>query len=225
MNKEKDLTINECYALLDSYAAPSIVIKHCEGVAKVSYYVSKKLIEKGVKVDLKKVVHAALIHDILKIVEIDEYTRHMQPGEVEKKIKRWEELKKEFQNLNHEDAFKKAFSKIYPEISRIVHKHGYSQIYSGFDSWEEKIVFYADKLVMMDRITTIKERMDEAHRRYSKKYPNTYENREYLRKTDEKIENVEKEIFKTTGLTPNELISLNNITFKDLIKKDFSGEM
>lgn len=225
MNKEKNLTIKECYNLLDEYAAPSVVIKHCESVAKVSYYISKRLIKLGINIDLNKVVYASLLHDILKIVEIDNYTKHMNNGEVDKKINRWNELKSEFKNLNHEEAFYKAFHKNYPTISKIVHKHGYSQIHSGLDSWEEKVLFYADKLVMMDRITTMKERMNEAHKRYSQKYPSTYENNEYVKKTDEKIAFVEKEIFKTTSLTPNELISLNNITFKELIKQDFQGEI
>ena len=225
MNQEKNLTINECFTLLNIYAAPESVKGHCISVAKVSYFLSKKLIENGIKIDLKKVVYSALIHDILKIIEITDYTKHMKTDEVEKKSKKWEELKNSFKGLNHEDAFKHAFSKEFPNISKIVHKHGYSQIHNNFDSWEEKILFYSDKVVMMDRITTMKERMDDAHKRYSAKYPQTYENKEYVKKTDDKIENVEKEIFKITGLKPNDLIKLNTITFNELIKKDFPGEV
>ena len=42
----------------------------------------------------------------------------------------------------------------------------YIQVNEGFDSWEEKILYYADKIVMHDKITTLKERLKEGHSRY-----------------------------------------------------------
>lgn len=60
--EEESLTIKKCYSILDRYKAPEIVIKHSEGVAKVSYFIGKKLMERGIKIDLKKLIYASLLH-------------------------------------------------------------------------------------------------------------------------------------------------------------------
>jgi len=220
LKKEDKLTVKDCYRILESYRAPKIVIKHSEGTAKVAYFIGKKLKEKGEDIDLKAMVYASLLHDTFKIIEIKDYSTHLTKKELEEKKRYWENLKKRLKGFDHTSAFPVDFGKKYPKITNLVVKHRFYQVNTGFDSWEEKIVYYADKLVKFDKITTLKARLKDLKKRYAHRlYDKT--RLEHARKTDKKIQLLEKEIFKTSGLSPDDLIKLNKISFKKLIKKDF----
>ena len=81
----------------------------------------------------------------------------------------------------------------------------------GPQTWEEKIVNYADKLVKHDEIVSLKERFDDLHERYtSKVIPNFNEE---LRDEKEKIIfEYEKEIFSYLDFKPEDL--------KEILKKE-----
>ena len=222
-NKEK-LTIKECYDLLDRYKTSSVVKGHIESVAKVSYLIGKKMRENKKDIDVHSLVYAALLHDIFKIIEIKDLDRLHSKKEVFLKKSFWLKLQKKFKGKEHEEAFDIEFGKKYPKVSKIVLNHKYSQIHKGFESWEEKILYYSDKIVMFDRITTLKERLDDAKKRYAHRFV-TEEDQEFVDKTNERIFSLEKEIFKTTGLNQEDLIRLNDISLKKLLKTDFKGEM
>ena len=164
--KEKELTVKECYKILDRYKTPKIVVKHSEGCAKVAYFIGKKLKDNGEKIDLNSVVCASLIHDVFKIIEIKDYTKYLTVKEVKNNKVFWEKLKKRMEGYGHVSAFAVDFEKKYPLTTNLVLKHRYTQVNNGFDSWEEKIVYYADKLVMFDKITTLKKRILDLKKRY-----------------------------------------------------------
>ncbi|MBR9690136.1 HD domain-containing protein [Candidatus Woesearchaeota archaeon] len=215
---DKELTINNCYKILNEYKTPEIVIKHSEAVAKICYFIGEKLIEKGEKVELKTLIPAALLHDIFKIIEIDDYTQEHLKGEKGEKQDKWNELKQRFEGKNHEEAFVLEFDSKYPKISEIVQAHKYLQINDVLKNWEEKLIYYADKIAKFDKITTLKQRLDDAHDRYGHLYGDIVGNEEFVKKTDEKIFLLEKDIFKITGLSPDYLIKLNEVDFKEMIK-------
>lgn len=219
-----EFTLKSSYELLNKYKAPRIVIKHSEGAAKVAYMIGKKLEEKGEKIDVKSVVCASLVHDLFKIIEVKDYTKYLSAKEVKQKKECWQNIKERMRTQDHVSAFAKKFGKKYPKTTNLVIKHRYHQVNKGFDSWEEKIVYYADKLVKFDKITTLNKRISDLKKRYSPYFKGA-KHQIFVKETNKKIFSLEKEIFKTTGLSQNNLTRLNKISLKKLIKNDFKGEI
>lgn len=61
----------------------------------------------------------------------------------------------------------------YPEVAEIVKKHMlYDIIEPGLANWEEKIVYYADKIVNNNKIVTLDERFEYLNARYPPKDSN-----------------------------------------------------
>lgn len=220
MNKRKELTISECYRILDRYKTPNIVVKHSQGCAKAAYLIGKKLNDKGEKIDLNSVVCTSLVHDIFKIIEVKDYTKYLTQKEVKENRVFWGKLKSRMKGYDHVSAFAVDFGKKYPITTNLVLKHRYSQVNNGFESWEEKLVYYADKLVKFDKITTLNERLLDLKERYGHNFKDA-KHQKFIEETDKKLALLEKEIFKTSGLSPDDLIRLNKVSFKKLIKKDF----
>ena len=130
----------ECLALIRENNAENVV-QHSLVVNKVAMLIAKKLREKGEKIDLKLIDRASLLHDIDKI----ESLRNGNHGIIGEKILKEKGLHK---------------------IAKIVRKHVLDQVLGGFDSWEEKIVFYADKRVVNDKIVSLGERLKYIQNRY-----------------------------------------------------------
>lgn len=72
-------------------------------------------------------------------------------------------------------------------------------------TWEEKLVYYADKKVSHDRIVPLKERLAEAHQRNVYLHGTETQSKLDIAKVDMLIYELEKEIFSKVGLNPAEL--------------------
>jgi len=125
-------TKKECLKLLHKNKTPSNVIGHSKAVCKVAGNIAKKLAGKGVKSNKNLVIAAALLHDIERLKE------------------------------NHVIKGARLLKKLgYPEIAEVVKKHSLYKLEEKDRqpaTWEEKIVFYADKKVMGNKIVSLKER-------------------------------------------------------------------
>jgi putative nucleotidyltransferase with HDIG domain len=129
--------------MLKEHRVPSHIVAHSLAVAKLAVFLAERLKEKGVPVDVALVDRACLLHDIFRICE----------------------LKK---TEAHEDAAYNLLKERYPVLALAVKKHRYSALLDEKErptTWEEKLVYYADKRVMHDRIVPLKERLEEAHKR------------------------------------------------------------
>ncbi|EKE13855.1 MAG: Metal dependent phosphohydrolase [uncultured bacterium] len=76
----------------------------------------------------------------------------------------------------------------YRALKNPVRKHFFGQL----ETWEEKLVFYVDKIVKHDYLVTLKERLEDVKKRYS-------ENTAFIEKAWTYAEKMEREIFKKTG--------------------------
>ena len=167
----------QCFKLIEKYHVPKNIVKHSLTVNKVATYLAKQLIAKGEKVNYELVDRASLLHDIAKHMKGD---NHEEEGY---KILKNEGLK---------------------EVALIVRKHSLFSVLSEKDkpvTWEEKIVFYADKRVIEDYIVGLEERMNYLKKRYGK-------SQEILRKIEESkllTRKIEKEIFCKIGDSPSSL--------------------
>ncbi len=138
-----------CAALWDEFAVPENVRAHCRLVSRVAAYLAEKLRAKGVQVEVEPVRAAGLLHDLLKIraqrVGGDEY------AQVERVLS----------------------ERGFPAIGRVCGRHGLYSILlpRGLETWEEKLVFYADKRVQHDRLVSVEERITDLAARYGANDP------------------------------------------------------
>ena len=72
-------------------------------------------------------------------------------------------------------------------------------------SREEKLLYYADKRVMHDKIVSLKDRLAEGHKRNIFQHGSAEQSRINTAKVDPLIYEMEKEIFKKIALDPLEV--------------------
>lgn len=136
-------TREECLKILKDNNVPDNIIAHSNLVCDVALKIADLLEKRGIKVNKGLVAAGALLHDV----------------------------KKTSQNDHVIEGFKLLKSLGFEEVAEVMKKHG---LYN-FDkeefvpkTWEEKIVFYADKRVKNDRIVSVDERFEYIKQRYKK---------------------------------------------------------
>ena len=155
-------TKSECLKILKDNSVPDNIIAHVSAVCDFSMKIVDNLESKGVKVNRKLVAAGALLHDVRKLSTND----HVIEG--------YELIK----------------SLGYPEVAEIIKKHGLHLIGSGEfvpKTYEEKIVFYADKRVTHDKFVTLDERFRYLTQRYKKDRHEAEREMAFTRKIGEDI--------------------------------------
>mgnify|MGYP001570537458 CR=1 FL=1 len=144
MNNTQIPSKKECLAILEKNKTLSNVIEHSKAVCKFAEDIAEKLIKKGIKVNKKLVIAAALLHDIER-----EKDNHVIEGA--KLLK----------------------SMGFPEVAEIVEKHtlhAIEELGNQLKTAEEKIVFYADKRAKGSKIVSLVERMEDLEKRYNRDF-------------------------------------------------------
>jgi len=205
-------TRKECFDIIKKYHVPPNIVKHSLAVAKLAVFLAEKLKEKDMAVDVELVERACLLHDIARICEVKESDYNnigMTVTEQEKTV--WDKLKTEYRAAHHEDTAYELLKEQYPVLALTIKKHRYVSVLDENDrpdTWEEKIVYYADKRVMHERIVSLKERLDDAHQRNAPP-PSAGrgkgQNKIDTDKVDRLIFELEEEIFTAIGLDPAEV--------------------
>ena len=169
-----------CMELLRKEGVPDNVKRHTQAVRKVAVYLAEMVMKRGVKVDVELLERAALLHDICKIRFVNTQKEPFHPDEGAKLLRKY--------GLDG--------------IADIVDAHGTRALLDDkIDSWEKKLMCYADARVMGDRITERKERFEYLE----KKYPEAVKD---FRKIVPILAKIEKEIF---GDMPTDLGFLNKV--------------
>ncbi len=141
MDNEKIPSRKQCLDILNKNKTPSNVVEHSKTVCKVAEDIADKLTKKGVSVNKDLVIAAALLHDIERLKD-----SHVAEGA--KLLK----------------------SMGFPEVSEVIRKHS---LYNLEDpkkqpkTVEEKIVFYADKIVKGNKIVSLEERFEALEKTYN----------------------------------------------------------
>ncbi len=209
MKKSSLPTRKECLAIIEEHHVPPHIVKHSLTVAKLAVFLAQRLKEKGIAVDVNLVDRACLLHDIVRICNIKEldYSRFEQPVTAEDKAK-WQQLRARYEGTPHEYAAYDILKDKYPTLALTIKKHRYVGILNEKEkpnTWEEKLVYYADMRVMHDKIVPLEERLTEAHRRNAHFYKTEAQRLSTIAKVDPLIYNLEEEIFDEIGLTPLEI--------------------
>jgi len=136
-------TREECIKLLKDNDVPINVVAHVKAVCNFTMKIVDLLEKKGIKVNRDLAAAGALLHDIKKLSHGD----HVIEG--------YELVK----------------SLGFPEVAMIIKKHGlYHLEQEEFmpKTWEEKIVFYADKRIKNNKVVSVEERFEYIKERYKK---------------------------------------------------------
>ncbi len=132
-------TIEQCYELLKQCHTPKHIVRHCEVAADLAVELAKKISADGTEINIDFVHRACLLHDIMRL-----------------------------NGLHHEEAAYEFLKNEYPELALAIRKHAYRSLLDEKlkpQTIEEKIVYYADKRVMHDKVVPLMERLEEGHRR------------------------------------------------------------
>jgi len=206
MKKSSLPTRKECLAIIKEHHVPPHIVKHSLAVAKLAVFLAQQLKEKGIAMDVDLVDKACLLHDIVRICNIKEldYSRFEQPVTAEDKAK-WQQLRARYEGVPHEYAAYDILKDKYPALALTIKKHRYIGVLDEKEkpnTWEEKLVYYADMRVMHDKIVPLEERLNEAHRRNVHFYKTDTQRLSTIAKVDPLIYRLEKEIFDKIGLSP-----------------------
>jgi len=203
MKKYNLPTRKQCFDIFKKLRVPAHIVKHCLATAKLAVFLAQRLNEKGILVDVHLVDRACLLHDIFRICELEK----SDYGKSEQEIAHRGKTKLQ-QIKSHEDAAYNLLKGKYPALALTVKKHRYSSLLDEKErptTWEEKLVYYADKRVMHDRIVPLKERLEEAHKRNAPR-PKAQGGINPA-KIDRLIYKLEEEIFSKIELNPDEVTS------------------
>ncbi|MBP7053760.1 MAG: HD domain-containing protein [Phycisphaerae bacterium] len=197
----------ECIEILRACHVPVHIVKHSKAVAKLGVFLARRLAENEILVNVELVECACLLHDIFRVCEfpLEDFSRFQQVVTEEDKAK-WRRLKEQHGGVQHEDAACAYLKDAYPILAQAIRKHRYSAIVDPQDkpgTWEEKLVYYADKRVMHHTIVPLQERLDEAHRRNAARRKASGVDPAEIARIDAAIFALEAELFAPIGLDPD----------------------
>ncbi len=133
-------TEEECFKILEERNLPKNIIAHSKSVCKVALDVADKLDKRGIKVDKNLVIAGALLHDVTRL------------------------------DKDHAKSGAELLERLgLDRVAKIVRRHGlwhHGEPSYMPETTEEKIVFYADKRVINDKIVSLEERFKYLKERY-----------------------------------------------------------
>jgi uncharacterized protein len=197
----------ECLELLRACHVPVHIVKHSRAVARLGVFLAQRLAENEIPVNVDLVERACLLHDIFRVCEfpLEDFSRFEQLVTEEDKAN-WRRLKEQHGGVQHEDAACAYLKDAYPILAQTIRKHRYSAVVDPQDmprTWEEKLVYYADKRAMHDTIVPLQERLDEAHRRNAARRKACEINATEVARIDAAIFDLQAELFALIGLDPD----------------------
>lgn len=168
------------------FHVPKHIQMHMKAVADLCEDIAKKLMEKGEVIDEENLILAALLHDTIRVCDIRIFKPKNFPYKTAKEdIAKWEELRKIYGKMGHEEGMAKILeSRNKGVIANLIRKHGFNKI-DELKSWEEKILYYADKRVEGTRIVDLKNRFEEGRKRNTDKNTDMEKIAEYEKKAYE----------------------------------------
>ncbi len=191
------LTPEQIKRFYTEYHTPFHVIQHCHTVANFAVKVAQILSTKGIPIDIDLIKQASLLHDVVRYVDFKSFEPDTWKFEVTAEDKAfWINMRNVHAGRHHAAVGAEILEKHgLPKTAKIVGKHDFLSIEKGFDSWEEKIMYYADKRAKHDSIVPLYERLEDGRQR---NFPHLVNN-ECAHELDEKVFALEKEIFHALG--------------------------
>lgn len=190
------MTKTEINKFYKTYRVPKSIIAHMEKVAHVCEVLADKFTRKGVKIDKKLLIAAAFLHDAFRVCDIKNFNpQSIDPNATKEDIEIWQELRNLYQKIGHEMAISRMLRLMdQHDLASLILKHDFYRI-DQLRTWEEKILYYADKRVDHDKIVPLKTRFVEGRKRNN----DSDDNFEKIGAIEQKILLLEKELVDELG--------------------------
>jgi len=200
-------TKEEIEKLWDEYHVPGNVRAHSRQTAKVAVFLAKKLNEKGIDVNTELVEMAALLHDLTRTANFENFD--MQKGATKEDAEFWKKLKQKYGNMHHADSAANLLKEKYPEVAEVIRTHTIENQRKGLlgKSWEIKLLNYADTRVLHDKIVSIEDRFKDTRQRHGWFFEKLH-NETGIRYRDiieENMRRLEKNIFEHIDIKPEDI--------------------
>lgn len=148
---------------------PAHIGRHCDAVGAFAERCALVLAERGVIARPGTLRTAGRLHDLLRFIDIRAGTTNVAFDVTDEQLARWEEVKADYAGMQHEEACTVFLEqKGYLELARIILTHGMRVRPGESATIEQKLLYYADKRVMEDRVVSLDERFDDFANRYGK---------------------------------------------------------
>jgi len=165
----------EALKILEEEGIEGRVLRHSLRVNQIAIFLGKKLYSKGEKINLKLLDVASLLHDVGKKLADETGKDHVETG------------------------VKILQDRGLMEIAEVIRKHSINAVVEEDkipNTWEEKILFYADKRARGDKLVSLNDRIEDLKRRYP-------DIQKFISKALPKINKIEEEIFNIIGINKN----------------------
>lgn len=190
----------ETRVLMEEYQTPVHVRWHIEKVTYVATTLAQKLCSAGVPIDINLVKNGALCHDLVRYVDFPNFddTSHYQEEVTSEKIEYWKQVKAEYADMHHGAAIGKILrERGYDATAELCEAHMTKAIFREKPfSWEEKLVYYADKRALHENIVSLQKRFADGRKRYGHNFNEDLERRVFA---------MEQEIFEHIDIAPDDL--------------------
>jgi len=200
------MNADQIIKIMDEFCVPKHIRRHCEKVVQVCEFIGRKISEKGDEINMELLIAGAWLHDLVRVCDFTTWNPENFPDKHdEKHRKKWEELRSKYQGKSHEESAYEILSAMgETALANLIKSHKFANILieNPFTSWEEKILYYADKRVENDKIVDLKKRLEGG----AKRNADTEEKKALTLKVWPKIFELEKEICEKAGINPEELI-------------------
>jgi len=183
---------NTCHTWMSDRALPHSLVLHCYSVAAVAYLMAIWLRQNGEEVDPVLAHRGGLLHDLAKVSSAGPGTPPANHGE---------------------RAARLLTTYGQPELAQIARRHMLFSLNNPEErpqSWEEKVVYFSDKLVEGSGVVTFEERLEALRRRYQME-----ESTHPISEIVPALENLQAEICQAIHLSPADLVpKLRSYLFK-----------
>lgn len=174
---------DECFALMREMGMMEHIVSHSRQVCRVALFLAQSLLEQGFFLDRELVRAAALLHDITKTKSLRTGENHARTGALLLEARG------------------------YPEVGKIIGEHVRLSSYEASQVPDEtEIINYADKRVLHERITSLRERMEYILERYGREPGDVLR----IRNTWEMTKTLEARLFRFLPFSPDDLTELLN---------------
>ncbi len=147
---------------------PENIIAHCEAVAGLCDRLADALLKKGIVVRREVLHRAAQVHDLLRFLDFRPETAHQVYTRTPEELSRWEEIRAQYPMRHEEACAQWLIDHGFPELAHIVAVHGYNASRKSHTTIEQRLLFYADKRAVEDRIVSLEERLEDLNKRYGR---------------------------------------------------------
>lgn len=166
------MELKDARLLLKKFHVPKNIVRHSEKVMEVAVSIAEKLMKNGKKIDINLIKKGCLLHDILKIVDLSEKNyKKLCENASKEDIKVWNRLREKYPGMSHPDAAYELLKEMGEEkLARLVKIHRFDAVNNPSMlplSIEEKILTYADKRVLHDKVVSLKKRFSDGMKRYN----------------------------------------------------------